>query len=122
MTAFGGMAATAAPPAPDTAIQLHVDLDVDPAKEKDLVANFKKSFRPTISKQAGFVDVKLLKFREAKVGTKPPGSWSYRLLISFQTEELRTKWVASDDHQKVWPQMEGCLKGAKYAAMLYDVA
>lgn len=101
-------------------IQLHVNLEVDPAKEAEFTANFKKTFQPTIRKQAGFVDVKLLKFRQAMVGGGP-GAFNYRLLISFQTEELRQKWVASADHQQAWPTLEKCLKGAKYVPWLYDV-
>ncbi len=102
-------------------IQLHVDLEVDMAKEKELLANFRNTFKPTISKQPGFVEVKLMKFRKAMVGNGP-GNWNYRLLISFQTEEQRTKWVAADDHQRAWPTIEKCLKGAKAAAWLYDIA
>jgi len=120
--AIAAVGAAAALPAPAAAnpIQLHVDLDVDTVKEKDLVANFQKVFQPTIRKQPGFVDVRLLKFRKAMVG-EGPGKWSYRLLISFQTEEQRLKWVASDDHQKVWPTIERNLKGTKFAAWLYDI-
>jgi heme-degrading monooxygenase HmoA len=107
--------------APVNAIQLHVDLEVDPAKEKTLVATFKSTFEPTIRKQKGFVDVKLLKFRQDMTG-KPPGRFNYRLLISFQTEELRQQWVASADHQRVWPEMEKNLTGQKYVPLLYDIA
>jgi antibiotic biosynthesis monooxygenase (ABM) superfamily enzyme len=101
-------------------IHLHVDLDVTPGKEKILEDNFAKIFRPTISKQPGFVEVKLLKFQAAKMGEGPKNA-SYRLIISFQTEEQRVKWVATADHQKVWPSMEGQLRGAKFSAWLYDV-
>lgn len=100
-------------------IQLHVDLDVTPGKEKTLEANFEKTFRPTISKQPGFVEVKLLKFRKSMMGDGPAHS-SYRLLISFHTEEQRVTWVASADHQKAWPTIEGQLQGAKLTAWLYD--
>lgn len=100
-------------------IQLHVDLEVDPAKEADLVKTFKSVFKPTISKQPGFVDVKLMKLRSVPVGTPPATKW--RLLISFTTEELRLKWVATDDHQRVWPQMEKNLTGKKFSAALYDL-
>jgi heme-degrading monooxygenase HmoA len=110
-------AATAAAANP---IQLHVDLDVIPGKEKLLETNFAKTFRPTIGKQPGFVDVKLLKFRKAMMGAGPTES-SYRLLISFQTEEQRVTWVASADHQKAWPTIEAQLKGAKFTAWLYDL-
>jgi heme-degrading monooxygenase HmoA len=93
-------------------IELHVDLDVEPTKEKDLVSTFQTVFEPTISKQPGFVSVTLLKSR----GT----TTAYRLVISFETEEQRRTWVASDDHQRVWPQMEQNLKGAKFTAALWD--
>src|SRR5262245_59845765 len=91
-------------------IQLHVDLDVRPGKEKTMEDNYEKVFRPAISKQPGFVEVKLLKFQAAKAGEGPKNS-SYRLIISFQTEEDRVKWVATAIHQKVWPTIEGQLKG-----------
>lgn len=101
-------------------IQLHVDLEVDPARENELLANFRNIFRPTIRKQPGFVDVKLLKLRSPLVG-KPPDNCAWRLLISFQSEELRLQWVKSDDHQKAWPTLERTLKGAKSIVLLYDV-
>jgi heme-degrading monooxygenase HmoA len=107
----------AAAPAP---IQLHLDLEVDPAKESEMLANFRKTFRPAISKQPGFVDVKLLKLQSALAG-KAPANSTYRLLISFETEEQRKKWVATDLHQQVWPTIENTLKGAKYIALLYNV-
>ncbi|MBM3737407.1 MAG: hypothetical protein FJW39_16630 [Acidobacteria bacterium] len=119
LTLAAGAAASAAPPAPVNPIQLHVDLEV--GDEKLLLANFSKIFKPAISRQDGFVEVRLLKFRKAMLGNGP-GSWNYRLLISFKTEEQRMKWVASDDHQKAWPTIEKCLKGAKVAAWLYDIS
>ena len=117
MAAAGTALAAPAPAA--NPIQLHVDLDVDPAKPKELIANFRKLFRPAISKQPGFVSVRLLKLRKAIVGTAP-ASAPYRLVISFQTEEQRETWVATDDHQRAWPAIEGTLKGAKLRAVLYD--
>ena len=92
---------------------------MDPAKQKELVAGFRKVFRPAISKQPGFVSVRLLKLRKAIVGTAPSNA-PYRLIISFQTEEQRQSWVASEDHQHAWPAIEGTLKGAKLTAILYD--
>ena len=92
-------------------IELHVDLEVDPAKENDLVATFHKVFQPTISRQPGFVSVTLLKARAAG---------AYRLVISFQTEEQRKTWVGTEDHQRVWPQMEANLRGAKFSGMLWQ--
>ena len=90
-------------------IELHVDLEVDPAKADALVDTFHRVFEPTIRKQPGFVSVALLR--------APSG---YRLVISFETEEQRKTWVGTADHQRVWPQMEANLTGSKFAAMLWQ--
>jgi len=50
----------------DETIQLHVDMIVDPAKEKELKKNFKEIFKPAMSKQPGFLHVYMLKLRETK--------------------------------------------------------
>ena len=106
---------TASAAAPVT--QLHVDLLVEASHEAALKETYEKVFRPAIRKQPGFVDVQLMKFRVARAGNTPPaGAW--RLMISFQTEEQRQAWVATDVHQKVWPQMEKHLKMVN--ALVYD--
>jgi hypothetical protein len=106
--------AAAAPP-----IQLHCDLELDVKREKEMLTNYRNVFRPTIGKQPGFVSVTLLKLRAEKQGKAPAGC-TYRLIISFQTEEQRVTWVATPDHQKAWPTVENTLKGVKYIALLYD--
>lgn len=120
------LAATAASPvlaAETTAhpIQLHVDLTVDPAKEKEMLNTFHKTFRPAASKMTGFIDAKILKLRSTLAGSAPQGV-NYRFVLIFQTEELRQKWVASAIHQKVWPMMESTLKHKNYNVILFDVA
>ena len=99
---------------------LHCDLQVDPAREKEMVNNFHNTFEPVIRKQPGFADVKLLKLRNAVAG-KAPTPANYKLLISFQTEEQRLAWVATAEHQKVWPTIEKTLTGFKFNAILYDL-
>jgi heme-degrading monooxygenase HmoA len=101
-------------------IHLHCDLEVDPAREKEMLANWAKHFQPTIRKQPGFVDVKLLKFRKTIAGPGL-GKVNYRLLISFETEEQRLAWVARDEHQRVWPMIEKTLIGSKAGCLLYDI-
>ncbi|MDA2925702.1 hypothetical protein MYX78_00460 [Acidobacteria bacterium AH-259-G07] len=102
------------------AIQLHLDLEVDPSREKEMVENYHKIFRPAISKQPGFGGVKLLKLRETLAGPGPANR-KYRLLISFATEDQRKQWVATDEHQRVWPTIRNTLTGGKYTAILYEV-
>ena len=100
-------------------IQLHVDLTVDPAKEKEMLHNFETIFRPAASKQPGYIDVKMCKLRSALAGIAPAGS-NYRFVLLFASEELRQKWVATDTHQKVWPTIENTLSDKNYNVLLYD--
>jgi hypothetical protein len=102
-------------------IQLHVDLAVDPAKEKEMLKNFETIFRPAASKQPGYIDVKMLKLRSTLMGKAPAGV-NYRFALTFQSEELRQKWVASDVHQRVWPTIENMLSTKNYTVMLFDVS
>ncbi len=99
-------------------MQLHVDLEVKPRREREMVDNYLNLFRPAIQRQPGFIEVKLLKRRE--VDAKLQAS-RYRLLISFQTEEQRKRWVATEEHQLVWPDIEKTLTGAKYPIALFDI-
>ncbi len=112
--------AKAAPPA--TAIQLHVDLSVDPAKEQEMLHNFKTLFRPAASKQPGYIDGKMEKLRSSIQGSPPPGGANYRFVLTFTTEELRQKWVASEAHKKLWPTIENTLKSKDYTVLLYDIS
>jgi hypothetical protein len=102
-------------------IQLHVDLSVDPAKEKEMLKNFETIFRPAAAKFAGYIDVKMLKLRSTIMGSAPAGV-NYRFVLLFQSEELRLKWVNSPTHQKVWPTIENTLKSKNYTVLLFDVA
>ena len=102
-------------------IQLHVDLTVDPAKEKEMLKNFHTIFKPAASKQPGYIDVQILKLRTAVMG-KAPAGMNYRFVLTFQSEELRQKWIASDVHKKVWPTVENTLKDKNYTVLLLDIA
>jgi heme-degrading monooxygenase HmoA len=102
-------------------IQLHVDLSVDPAKEQEMLHNFHTIFRPAAVKQAGFIDVKMLKLRSALAGAAPAGA-NYRFVLTYASEEQRQAWVASATHKKVWPTIEKTLTSKDYTVLLYDVA
>jgi heme-degrading monooxygenase HmoA len=117
----GSLTATRAARAagPEHPIQLHVDLSVDPAKEQEMLHNFKTIFRPAASKQPGYIDVQMLKLRTAVQG-KAPEAGNYRFVLKFVSEELRQKWIASATHQKVWPTVENTLTSKNYTVLLYD--
>ena len=102
-------------------IQLHCDLAVDPAKEKQMLHHFETVFKPAAAKFAGFMDVKMIKLRSAPMG-KAPAGMNYRFVLTYQSEELRQKWINSDVHQKVWPPIENMLADKNYTVLLFDVA
>src|SRR5205809_547033 len=108
-TVIGGAVAAALPAAaPEHPIQLHVDLQVDPAKEKEMLRNFKTIFKPAAEKHQGYIDVKMIKLRKALLGSAPQGL-NYRFVLTYESEELRLKWVDSADHKRVWPTIENTL-------------
>jgi heme-degrading monooxygenase HmoA len=98
-----------------------VDISVDPAKEKELLHNFHTIFRPAAIKQAGFIDVKMLKLRSALAGAAPAGT-NYRFALTYASEEQRQAWVASATHKQVWPTIEKTLTSKDYTVLLYDEA
>ena len=100
-------------------VVLHVDLTVDPAKEQEMLHNFHNTFRPAARKQPGYIDVKMCKLRAALQGAAPSGV-NYRFQLTYQNEELRQKWVASETHQRVWPTIENTLQSKNYTVLLFD--
>jgi hypothetical protein len=117
--AVGAGAAGVFAAAPGHPIELHVDLAVVPAKEKEMLHNFATVFRPEAAKHPGYIKVKLLKLRSAVKGTAPVGV-NYRFVLNYQSEELRQKWIASPEHQKVWPTIENTLSSKNYTVLLFD--
>lgn len=118
-TAAGPM--STAPTGTGRKIQLHVDLSVDPAKEQEMLHNFKATFRPAAVKQPGYIDVQMLKLDTAIQGSTPAGL-NYRFVLTYASEELRQQWVASETHKRVWPTIEKTLSSTNYTVLLFDVA
>jgi len=114
------LSAAAAPPV-QTPVVLHVDLSVDPAKEQEMLHNFHAIFKPAAMKQPGYIDVKMCKLRSSLQGAAPAGL-NYRFQLTYQSEELRQRWVASETHQKVWPTIESTLRSKDFTVLLFDSA
>ena len=101
-------------------IQLHCDLAVDPAKEKQMLHHFETVFKPAAVKYPGYIDLKMIKLRSAVMG-KAPAGLNYRFVLTYQSEEMRQKWIHSDVHQRVWPPMEDMLSDKNYSCLLFDI-
>ena len=100
-------------------IQIHVDMSVDPAKETHMLRDFEIHFKPAAAQFAGYVDVNIIKLREAFVGQSPEGV-NYRFVLRYEREELRQKWIASDIHQEVWGMIEQKFLHKSYDVLLFD--
>ncbi len=101
-------------------IQLHADLAIDPAQEAEAIRYFETVYRPTASRFEGYIDLHLLRLSTAVVGSAPAGV-NYRFSITFASEALRQKWVASDAHTEVWERLETFLTRHEYDFLLFDV-
>ena len=101
-------------------IQLHLDLLVDPKREQEMLTTFETVFRPTAQSQPGYIDLKMLKLSSALRGAAPSGG-KYRFVLTFESEALRQKWIASKDHDRVWPEIEKTLVDKNFGILLYDV-
>jgi heme-degrading monooxygenase HmoA len=112
--------ALAASASEDRPIQLHVDLAVDPAKEQGMLEFFEQKFRPAAAQQPGYIDLKMLKLKSALRGAAPPGA-NYQFVLTFASEALRQKWVATELHKQLWPIIEGSLTDKNYSRLLYEV-
>ena len=107
-------------PAQTKHIRLYVEMDVPPAREREMLAAFHETFVPEAVKHEGFIRVKMLKRRAIIQGTAP-AAHTYRFELEFESEELRQKWIASEPHQRVWPPVERTMKTQKdYPVVLYD--
>jgi heme-degrading monooxygenase HmoA len=104
----------------DRPIQLHADLAVDPAKEQEMLEFFEQKFRPAAAQQPGYIDLKMLKLKSTLRGAAPPGT-NYQFVLTFSSEALRQKWVATELHKQLWPIIEGSLTDKDYSRLLYEV-
>ncbi len=101
-------------------IQLHADLAVDPAKEQEMLQFFARKFRPAAAQQPGYIDTRMLKLKSALRGAAPPGA-NYQFVLTFSSEALRQKWIATETHKQLWPIIEGSLTDKNYSRLLYEV-
>ena len=101
-------------------IRLYVEMDVAAAREKEMLDIFHNTFVPEAVKHEGYIRVKMLKRRTIIQGTAPMNH-NYRFELEFESEELRQKWIASAEHQRVWPPVEKTMTTTKdYPVVLYD--
>ena len=102
-------------------IVLYCDLAVDSKREQEMLDQFHREFKPAAEKFDGFIDVKMLKFRKLLQGRLPlDGTINYRFQLTYQSEEKRQLWIASEVHRKVWSLIENAVTNIDYPVLLTD--
>jgi len=102
-------------------IVLYCDLKVDPKREQEMLDRYHNTFRPAAEKFDGYIDVKMLKLRKVmQGGPAPEAGINYRFQLTYESEEKRQVWIASEVHSRVWPLIESTLTDMGYIVLLTD--
>jgi mannose-6-phosphate isomerase-like protein (cupin superfamily)/heme-degrading monooxygenase HmoA len=104
------------------AMALQMDFIVPKENAEAFEKMYYSVYVPAMTVQQGYLSSKLLRlFSEdvAKSIQAEPTTYNYQIQISFDTEENRKKWVASEQHKIAWPSASGLAKEFKWRG--YDV-
>ena len=104
------------------AMVLQMDFVVNKEQAMAFERMYYSIYVPAMIVQQGYISSKLLRiFNDelAKEIEAEPTVFNYQIQISFDTEENRRKWVASNQHQIAWPAASGLAKEFKWRG--YDV-
>jgi len=88
-------------------IELHIYLEPHDGREKELETLYVNEYVAGIKIQEGFQRTTLLKNRDALR--------EYQIDITFDSEELRLKWVDSKEHTEVWPKIAALCQRVSWA-------
>lgn len=101
-------------------------LQMDFVVPKENAGAFEKIYSsvyvPAMTVQQGYLGSKLLRLFPDNIEKEiqgEPTTYNYQIQISFDTEENRRKWVASEQHKIAWPAASGLAKEFKWRG--YDV-
>lgn len=80
----------------DGPVELHIWMTAKSGHAESLQETFEKLFYPAVSSMPGFRSALLM---------RKPKTDEFTVRLSFDTEEQRMQWVASDKHQRAWPAL-----------------
>jgi mannose-6-phosphate isomerase-like protein (cupin superfamily) len=110
------------PAAKPKAMALQMDFVVPKENGEAFEKMYHSIYVPAMTVQPGYLGSKLLRLfpdEMAKAIQAEPTTFNYQIQISFDTEENRRRWVASDQHQIAWPAASRLAKEYKWRG--YDV-
>jgi len=104
------------------AIALQMDFVVAKENAEAFEKMYSSIYVPAMTVQQGYLSSKLLRVFPDNLEKEiqgEPTTYNYQIQISFDTEENRRKWVASEQHKIAWPVASGLAKEFKWRG--YDV-
>ncbi len=104
------------------AMALEMDFVVDKKNATAFERMYYSIYVPAMAVQDGYLSSKLLRLFSDDLAQEIQAertTFNYQIQISFDTEENRRKWVASDQHQIAWPAASELAKEFKWRG--YDV-
>lgn len=104
------------------AIALQMDFVVAKENAEAFEKMYYSIYVPAMTVQQGYLSSKLLRLFPESLSKEieaEPTNYNYQIQISFDTEENRRKWVASNQHQIAWPSASALAKEYKWRG--YDV-
>lgn len=110
------------PLADPKAMVLQMDFTVAKENSEAFEKMYYSIYVPAMTVQKGYLGSKLLRLFGAdlsKAIEAEPTEYNYQIQISFDTEENRRGWVASDQHKIAWPAATKLAKAYKWRG--YDV-
>jgi heme-degrading monooxygenase HmoA len=80
----------------DGPVELHIWMTAKNGHADALAKTFTEVFYPAVSSMPGFRSALLM---------RKPSTGEFTVRLSFDTEDQRMEWVASDKHQRAWPAL-----------------
>jgi mannose-6-phosphate isomerase-like protein (cupin superfamily)/heme-degrading monooxygenase HmoA len=109
-------------PVKPKAMALQMDFVVPKENAEAFEKMYTSIYVPAMTVQQGYLGSKLLRLFPDNIEKEiqgEPTTYNYQIQISFDTEENRRKWVASEQHKIAWPAASGLAKEFKWRG--YDV-
>lgn len=104
------------------AIVLQMDFVVAKENAEAFEKMYASVYVPAMTVQQGYLESKMLRFFPENIEKEiegEPTTYNYQIQLSFDTEENRRKWVASDQHKIAWPAATKLAQSFKWRG--YDV-
>lgn len=89
----------------DGPVELHIWMTAKDGHAEALERTFSEVFYPAVSSMPGFRSALLM---------RKPRSDEYTVRLSFDTEDQRMEWVASEKHQVAWPALSAHSRKTDY--------